>query len=114
MLNESSITTVSQNAAQAIITSDKLKVPTELLGVTKTNWETIVKIIAKELFEEIKRNAVVEVTELVSIKVAGGLFSTTGPVSGVVTGGSPPQLSPGSSPPDPPLTSSVSLKGKIT
>lgn len=98
MLSDTSITTVAQNASSAIITS--LNVPPEIAEVTKNNWKKIVELIARELFDEIKRNAVVEVDvkELVSINVQGATLVAP-PGGGPVTGTIIP-------------TSTVDLKGK--
>jgi hypothetical protein len=87
MLNETSITTVAQNASSAIISS--LNVPPELVEVTKANWREIVKLITQEIFNEIKRNAVVEVDvkELISINVQGVTLVAPpggGPVTGTI------------------------------
>lgn len=80
----------------------------------EANWEKIINLIVKEVFDQIKLNAVIEVKELISIQVAAGLLSSTGPVAGVVVGGSPQPTTPGSPPSPPPTTSSVDLRGKIT
>lgn len=98
MLNDSSIATVSQNASAAITSA--LNTPGGIADITKSNWEKIVKIIAKEIFDEIKRNAVVEVKELNSISVQGTSLVAP-PGGGPVLGAILP-------------ASTVDLKGKIT
>lgn len=65
------------------------------------NWEKIVEIIVKEVFKQIKENAVIEVKELIQINVAGATLSSA-PGGGVVAGSI---IGPGST---------VDLKGKVT
>lgn len=115
-LNDSLAQTIADKIAPLIVsqTTPSNDPPVVQTAAAAQNWNKIVKLIANEIFDQIKANAVVEVKELISIQVAGGLFSTTGPVAGVIVGGSAPQITPGSPPPTPPPSSSISLKGKIT